>query len=188
MSKKRRIPKDPTVEDIVSIVGNARFSVLQRAARELGWKLDFGLANEPSYLGDAIAYRIRAELVCCDLYNRVNVRRELTLAQAMESHGSHDRCYWGEASAQIAEGRCPGYDTTPNICRCSCEGCKRNCNAHVEAAGEKPEPMVCRCGHTEEQHLSKEEYPEPQCKVCPEDGEKMWIHPFTPQTEEERCG
>lgn len=79
-----------------------------------------------------IAFRIRAELVCCDLYDRVNVRKEMTLAEAMESKDWHDLCYWAEASAQIAEGRCPGYETEPNICCCDCTGCKTNCNAHVE--------------------------------------------------------
>ena len=34
-------------------------------------------------LQDDIAYRIRAELVCCDLYDRINVRKELTLDEAM---------------------------------------------------------------------------------------------------------
>lgn len=83
--------------------------------------------------GKDIAFRIRAELVCgCGIYNRVNVRHEMTLAQAMKSPSWHDLCYWGEASAQIAEGACPGYETVPNICQCSCEGCKHNCDAHQE--------------------------------------------------------
>lgn len=25
---------------------------------------------------------------------------------------------------------CPGYETTPNRCRCGCEGCKHHCGAH----------------------------------------------------------
>lgn len=25
---------------------------------------------------------------------------------------------------------CPGYETSPNLCRCPCEGCKHNCGAH----------------------------------------------------------
>ena len=79
---------------------------------------------------DKVAYRIRAELVCCDLYDRVNVRKELTLEEAEESEDWHALCYWGEASAQIAEGRCPGYETVPNVCRCPCVGCKHNCSGH----------------------------------------------------------
>lgn len=84
---------------------------------------------------DQIAYRIRAELVCCDIYARVNVRKELTLTEAMKTKDWHDLCYWGEASAQIAEGRCPGYETAPNICRCRCEGCRHNCSAHQGEPG-----------------------------------------------------
>lgn len=77
-----------------------------------------------------IAYRIRAELVCCNIYGRINDTHELTLDQARNGRDWHDLCYWGEASARIAEGRCPGYDTTPNICQCDCEGCRHNCAAH----------------------------------------------------------
>lgn len=84
-----------------------------------------------------IAYRIRAELVCCDLYDRINVRKELTLAEAMESKDWHDLCYWAEASARIAEGQCPGYETEPNICQCGCEGCKVSCNAHTKTTGAR---------------------------------------------------
>lgn len=87
---------------------------------------------------DQIAFRIRAELVCCDLYDRINVRKELTLAEAMKSADWHDLCYWGEASAQIAEGRCPGYETDPNICRCQCQGCRHNCSAHRGEQGQNP--------------------------------------------------
>jgi hypothetical protein len=92
--------------------------------------------DQPSARADAIAYRIRAELVCCHIYDRVNDTHELTIQQAMESRDWHDLCYWGEASARIAEGRCPGYKTEPNICRCSCDGCKSNCSAHQEAGPE----------------------------------------------------
>lgn len=81
-----------------------------------------------------IAYRIRAELVCCNIYGRINDTHELTLDQARNGRDWHDLCYWGEASARIAEGRCPGYDTTPNICQCDCEGCRHNCAAHRGAA------------------------------------------------------
>jgi len=100
-----------------------------------------------AYLGDSIAYRIRAELVCCYIYDQI--RKE---AAESESTGKtpegmgvqnaigravfegrwHDICYWGEAAARIAEGQCPGHETIPNICHCSCEGCKHSCNAHQE--------------------------------------------------------
>jgi hypothetical protein len=106
---------------------------------------------------DDAAYRIRAELVCCNIYERV--RRDAleidksrepvdpadkpsseptsfgiqgAMGRAILRRDWHDLCYWGEAAARIAEGRCPGYETTPNICRCTCEGCKSNCSAHKE--------------------------------------------------------
>lgn len=197
MSKKRRVPKDPTVDDIVSIIGNARISVLQQAARKLGFRLDLGVVDaEPMYLGDAIAERIRNELVCCNIYERVHGTREMTLRQAMNSKSWHDLCFWGEAAAQIAEGHCPGYETTPNICRCPCEGCKHSCNAHIEEDDDREEAEddsdtneeetstepLCRCGHTEADHISKNKRYGPQCKLCPEDGERMWDHPFTLDT------
>ena len=50
-----------------------------------------------------IADRIRAELVCCDIYGRVNDTHELTLDVAKTVPGWHDLCYWGEAAARIAE-------------------------------------------------------------------------------------
>lgn len=54
--------------------------------------------------GAIIAYRIRAELVCCRIYDRVNDDHELTLREAINSPGRwHDLCYWGEAAARIAE-------------------------------------------------------------------------------------
>lgn len=92
---------------------------------------------------EAIAYRIRAELVCCDLYQRVEKARaegdgENAIGRAVLRKDWHDLCYWGEASAQIAEGRCPGYETEPNVCRCPCEGCKHNCGAHDEETPWQP--------------------------------------------------
>lgn len=58
-------------------------------------------------VGAQIAYRIRAELVCCHLYGRVNDTHELTLRQAMDRPGWHDLCYWGEAAARLAESYKP---------------------------------------------------------------------------------
>ena len=40
-----------------------------------------------------IAYRIRAELVCCDIYGRVHDTHEFTLDEAKASPGWHDLCY-----------------------------------------------------------------------------------------------
>lgn len=100
--------------------------------------------SEKTETQDAVAYRIRAELVCCDIYDTVQkwatefesrgVPNALQVAMdnARVARRWHDLCYWGEASARIAEGGCPGYETEPNLCRCTCEGCRHNCSAHKE--------------------------------------------------------
>lgn len=54
---------------------------------------------EQAAAGRQIAYRIRAELVCCNIYQRVQ-DGEVSMGRR---GGSHDLCYWGEASARIAE-------------------------------------------------------------------------------------
>lgn len=78
--------------------------------------------------GDQIAYRIRAELVCCDIYDRVQ-RRE---AQHPEVNGSnHTLCYWGEAAAQLAETPADWQDA-PDGCA---QGCPAQCR-HRRAADE----------------------------------------------------
>lgn len=66
--------------------------------------------GEVKTIGEQIAYNIRAELVCCDIYGRVNDREELAEAAKnvlfkglSESKDWHDLCYWGEASARLAE-------------------------------------------------------------------------------------
>ena len=96
--------------------------------------------------GKAIAFRIRAELVCCYIYDGVQKEAargvqegvpdgyeiQNAIGRAIIRGDWHDLCYWAEAAAQIAEGRCPGHETEPNICRCPCEGCKHNCSAHDE--------------------------------------------------------
>jgi len=51
------------------------------------------------------AERIRNELVCCNIFERVNDLREMTLAEARTSTAWHAICYWGEASARLAENR-----------------------------------------------------------------------------------
>lgn len=60
-------------------------------------------SQDAAAVGRQIAYRIRAELVCCNIYGRVNDARELTFKQAKRSPYWHGLCYWGEASARIAE-------------------------------------------------------------------------------------
>lgn len=59
--------------------------------------------HELEDVASKIAHRIRAELVCCQIYERVNVAKELTLQEAMESKDWHDLCYWGEAAARLAD-------------------------------------------------------------------------------------
>ncbi|HEY6115919.1 MAG TPA: hypothetical protein VI172_08175 [Candidatus Dormibacteraeota bacterium] len=44
---------------------------------------------------ERIAYRIRAELVCCDIYART--------ANTSDAGREHAICFWGEAAARIAE-------------------------------------------------------------------------------------
>jgi hypothetical protein len=99
---------------------------------------------EPGKRQREVAFRIRAELVCCHIYDDVQKEaarlkkegvpgpHQAAIGRAVIRGDWHDICYWGEAAAQIAEGRCPGYETQPNICQCPCEGCKNNCSAHIE--------------------------------------------------------
>jgi hypothetical protein len=51
----------------------------------------------------AIAYRIRAELVCCQIFEQTHD----TPAWERASQGRHSICYWGEVSARIAEEATP---------------------------------------------------------------------------------
>lgn len=48
---------------------------------------------------EAIAYRSRAELVCCDLYERTHDND----AWEKAASGPHSICYWSEAAARLAE-------------------------------------------------------------------------------------
>lgn len=60
-----------------------------------------------------IAYDIRAELVCCNIYERLAPKRaEIdeqqpgwgeTYSELLDAIGDHDLCYWGEVAARIAE-------------------------------------------------------------------------------------
>lgn len=104
----------------------------------------YDTSSGPSRRQVEVAFRIRAELVCCDIYEKVQQEaarlekeghpgpHQNAIGRAILRKEWHDLCYWGEAAARIAEGRCPGYETEPNICRCPCEGCKNNCSAHIE--------------------------------------------------------
>lgn len=62
----------------------------------------------------AIARRIRRELVCCDVFDRVAPLHAEVQAQRpgwgeaysewLDAIGDHDICYWGETAARLAEG------------------------------------------------------------------------------------
>lgn len=133
--------------------------------------------------GRNIAERIRQELVCCDIYQRINHGSpsedewKNRMAHAVLNREWHDLCYWGEASARIAEGRCPQRPTVPDVCQCDCSGCLADCGDHFGSEDDS-EPK-CNCGHTEWQHIPFGSSFGPQCKVCPEDGEGAWKHEFT---------
>lgn len=52
-----------------------------------------------------LAYRIRAELVCCDIFERVqrDGGDENAIGRAVLRADWHDLCYWGEAAARLVE-------------------------------------------------------------------------------------
>lgn len=68
------------------------------------------LASElVAQIGAEIAYRIRAELVCCHVFDDMAKWREddspydaQEFTEALAAFG-HDLCYWGEAAARLAE-------------------------------------------------------------------------------------
>jgi|SRR5688572_2037707 len=81
--------------------------------------LEKAFASGQCHAANAIAYRIRAELVCCNQYNdleRLRDRQEAAveawghadwmaaeeLTQVISAHGG-GICYWGEAAARLAE-------------------------------------------------------------------------------------
>lgn len=62
---------------------------------ELDARLAAALAVAERGLRASIAYRIRAELVCCDVYERDH--------DTDRAGRTHPICFWGEAAARIAE-------------------------------------------------------------------------------------
>jgi hypothetical protein len=67
-----------------------------------------------------VAYRIRAELVCCDQYEELAEIRampgftgEVPLSRQLRLHGD-GICYWGEAAARIAHEMSPPASSSPN--------------------------------------------------------------------------
>jgi pSer/pThr/pTyr-binding forkhead associated (FHA) protein len=66
-----------------------------------------GVAAGAKEVADRIAYKIRAELVCCDIYDQTKPLRDAggpMYPDLFNAIGDHDLCYWGEAAARIAEG------------------------------------------------------------------------------------
>lgn len=69
--------------------------------------------EEEQRIRNQIAENIRAELVCCDIYDKLEpLRQEIArqqpgwgeaYAEWRDAISEHDICYWGEASARIAE-------------------------------------------------------------------------------------
>lgn len=69
-------------------------------------------AEEEKTLRAKIAYDIRAELVCCDEYDRVQVLDKVMQAVGerlwepeKELKNYHAICHWGECAARVAEGQ-----------------------------------------------------------------------------------
>lgn len=62
--------------------------------------LTAALAIAERDLRTQIAYGIRADLVCCDIFERAHNTPDWEKA----SQGAHSLCYWGEAAARIADG------------------------------------------------------------------------------------
>jgi hypothetical protein len=57
-------------------------------------------------VGRYIANDIRAELVCCDIYERLHKILDDSGDEVTDANtGGHQICYWGEVAAQIAEGQ-----------------------------------------------------------------------------------
>ena len=52
-----------------------------------------------------LAYRIRAELVCCDIFERGqrDGGDENAMGRAILRNEWHEICYWGEAAARLVE-------------------------------------------------------------------------------------
>ncbi len=59
---------------------------------------------------DEAAYRIRAELVCCYVYER-----HADAGTYVEEEHHHALCYWGEASARLAEDTVHSRRTAPAV-------------------------------------------------------------------------
>jgi len=81
-------------------VGREFFEIMLDEIKTARAVADMRIQAAKPQAGRQIAYRIRAELVCCRIYHDV----QKGLAEHPEVKGSsHTLCYWGEAAALIAE-------------------------------------------------------------------------------------
>lgn len=84
------------------------------------------------------------------------------------------------------ESRPGTLETPPEYCDEEIPKTEEYCPTHRQLVADLEaleELELCRCGHTLKQHQGPEGLGGAQCKVCPEDGERMWRHPFTPASE-----
>lgn len=81
--------------------------------------------------------------------------------------------YWCPTSGQTESDCHGGFD----VC-CDRPDLHRPIAPVQQPAAADGEETLCRCGHGRAYHDAK--YFDPQCRLCPEDGERSWRHPFTP--------
>ena len=90
-------------------VGPEFFKIMLDEIRQARGIADMRIKAAKPQAGRQIGYRIRAELVCCDIFGYVNEpgiteeEHKRRFREYEEQDGNHDLCYWGEASARIAE-------------------------------------------------------------------------------------
>lgn len=107
---------DPAVGAFFDAYGVATVEAVQhglsgwaREATVIRAGLDAADVANTAAVGQRIAERIRAELVCCDVYDRVApvLAAEVGAGRWAEVTDrrtrGHTICYWGEAAARLAE-------------------------------------------------------------------------------------
>lgn len=109
LTRGERWPLDHMTDPMVDVLYAEIDMLRARHTPDVQQRQEAALAKQVKEIGDLpgqIAYRIRAELVCCDAYD---VHGRLDASDEIEP--PHAICYWGEAAARIAEGR--SDDDTP---------------------------------------------------------------------------
>lgn len=91
-------PSDDALSAYIEVWDAASPAVKNRPARLRG-ALTAALGVAETELRAQIAYRIRAKLVCCDIYEKT-----AETSRPRVGEGPHAICFWGEAAARIAEG------------------------------------------------------------------------------------